>query len=242
MKTRDDRVFFLTQSKLLQHIITKDGSSSLLNTELNEHYHSTHGAIQESKHVYIEAGLNYFASNNSKNEISVLEIGFGTGLNALLSIEASEGLNKHIFYDSIEAFPLSSENYEKLNYSSQIQFNDAESIFKKLHECDWDMPVKITDKFNLTKLSTSLECFVPYKKYDVIYFDAFAPNVQPELWTKEIFEKMFSVLNETGILVTYCAKGEVKRNMRAAGFVVEGLPGPVGKREMTRGKKLAIGS
>ena len=219
---------------MLQHIITKDGSSSLLNTELNEHYHSTHGAIQESMHVYIQAGFNYFAESHSQKQISILEIGFGAGLNALLTVKAVEDSGRYIVYDSIEAFPLSSENYLTLNYPSIIDLNNVDEVFKKLHECDWDMAVSINKNFQLTKLSTSLECFVPYKKYDVIYFDAFAPNVQPELWTKEIFEKMHAVLNEGGILVTYCAKGEVKRNMRSAGFSVEGLPGPQGKREMTR--------
>ena len=224
---------------MLQHIITKDGSSSFLNTELNEHYHSTHGAVQESTHVYIEAGLSYFAEKHSQKLISILEIGFGTGLNALLSIQFAEKYNLKINYDSIEAFPLSSENYLKLNYSSIIDLKNGEKLFKKLHECDWDMPIEINDSFQLIKLGTSLECFVPYKKYDVIYFDAFAPNVQPELWTRGIFEKMFALLNENGILVTYCAKGEVKRNMKAAGFTVEGLPGPIGKREMTRGTSIA---
>ncbi len=222
---------------MLQHIITRDGSSSVLNTELNEHYHSTNGAVQESRHVYIEAGLNYFAFNNSAKEIAILEIGFGTGLNALLTIEGSKNLQKCVSYDSVEAFPLPPEIVLQLNHSSVINFMDSDRLFKGMHECDWDAPVKLTNTFQLTKLSTSLQCFVPYRKYDVIYFDAFAPNVQPELWTKSIFDKMFGLLNEDGIIVTYCAKGEVKRNMKAAGFKVENLPGPVGKREMTRAIK-----
>ena len=215
-------------------IITSDGSHSLFVPELNEHYHSIHGAVQESLHVFIRAGLNNFSA---KKEISILEMGFGTGLNALLTLTENKDIPT-IHYDSLEAHPLPPEITERLNFATLIDDDNAGTLLKRMHEVAWDVKEKITEHFFLTKISTSLQCFVPYKKYDLIYFDAFAPAVQPELWTKEIFDKMFGMLNDEGILVTYCAKGEVKRNMKAAGFVIEALPGPKGKREMTRGKKV----
>ena len=217
----------------IEIVKTADGSHSLFNAELNEHYHSIHGALQESKHVFIEAGLN-FCFERSESEISILEIGFGTGLNALLTCIKAEMKNRKVEYDSLEAFPLGKNISDELNYGELL---GEQKVFEKLHSSNWDCSEKISPCFILNKISTSVQCFVPYKKYDLIYFDAFAPNKQPEMWTKEIFEKVFSLLNPNGILVTYCAKGEVKRNLKAAGFKIESLPGPKGKREMTRAIK-----
>jgi len=214
-----------------QLILTADGSHTLHNELLGEHYHSIHGAIQESRHVFIEAGLK--ALDAGIDPIDILEVGFGTGLNALLTIAAPG--DKTIHYDALEAFPLSEEIFSKLNYGTLVP--DSEKFFKKIHACPWDAPTQITPGFTLTKLSTSLQCFVPYKNYDLIYFDAFAPAVQPEMWTIGIFEKLFSVMKPGGVVVTYCAQGQVKRDLKTVGFTVEGIAGPPGKREMTRGRK-----
>jgi tRNA U34 5-methylaminomethyl-2-thiouridine-forming methyltransferase MnmC len=226
---------------------------------LDETYHSRHGAVQESLYVFINNGLNYFIdtspdasatlsihSNINKDaersrsihnqEINILEIGFGTGLNALLTCIAAEQLNCNVSYDALEAFPLNAAIIARLNYATQVA--DGNNYFEKLHNPNWDVAEKITEKFWLTKISTSVQCFVPYKNYDLIFFDAFAPRVQPEMWTQEIFGKMHTLLNTGGTLVTYCAKGDVRRAMQSAGFKTEKLQGPPGKREMLRAIKL----
>jgi len=219
---------------VLQLVSTADSSHTLFNEELNETYHSKHGAIAESLHVFIKAGLQFVLDKNITNEIHILEIGFGTGLNALLTFKETEKSKRKIIYDSLEAFPLSKDISEKLNYGELLE---QQLIFNKLHFCNWDSPEVISDNFVLNKISTSVQCFVQYKQYNLIYFDAFAPSKQPEMWTQEIFDKMFSILKPSGTLVTYCAKGEVKRNLKASGFTIESLPGPKGKREMTRATK-----
>jgi tRNA U34 5-methylaminomethyl-2-thiouridine-forming methyltransferase MnmC len=213
----------------LQLITTEDGSHSIYNSELNEHYHSTHGAIQESRHVFIEAGLKQ--RRKIKTEISILEIGFGTGLNCLLTHVAALEQGLSIAYTSLEPFPLSETMVGPLNYPEML--GHAE-VFKRMHSMH-EGSIQINEKFLLHRTTQSLLAFLPSVKYDLIYFDAFAPDVQPELWSEEVFQKMFDCLVPGGILVTYCAKGQVKRNMKKAGFVIERLPGPPGKREMTRG-------
>lgn len=215
-------------------IVTDDGSHTLFIPELDETYHSRHGAIQESIHVFINAGLKFFSEKNNIKEVSILEIGFGTGLNALLTCIEAAKISKKIIYDSIEAFPLQHNRIEQLNYADILT---CKEIFNKIHAVNWDSSEIISEHFTLTKISTSIQCFVHYKKYDIIFFDAFAPRVQPEMWTTEIFRQLFSMMNAGGILVTYCAKGEVKRNMKKAGFTVESIEGPPGKREMTRAAK-----
>lgn len=213
---------------------TYDGSHTLFVPDLDEHYHSTHGAIQESMHVFINAGLNYF--NNSK-ELTILEIGLGTGLNAFLTYIESKKKGTPINYTGIEAYPLTKEIIENLNYPEQLNEMDNKAVFKLLHECNWNKEVNITDSFLLTKLNVLLQDYKVKKQYDLIYFDAFGPGVQEEMWTREVFEKMYQSLAVGGILVTYCAKGEVKRTLKSVGFEVENIPGPPGKREMTRARK-----
>jgi len=223
-------------------VTTTDGSHSIFIPDLNEHYHSIHGAIQESRHVFIEAGLKYIPS--SPNAISVLEIGFGTGLNALLTILESQNSNLKIIYTSIEAFPLSDEIVRQLNYASELKQDantykvDLQNSFDTMHQSEWGKEILISENFNFKKIQKTLqETELKDQEFDLIYFDAFGPPVQPEMWTEEIFSKIFSATKPHGILVTYCAKGEVKRTLKKVGFQIQNLPGPPGKREMIRAVK-----
>ena len=210
-------------------IITDDGSNSIYIPEIDETYHSTYGAIQEAKHVFIEQGLNRL----SKTDIKILEMGFGTGLNVLLSVIESESLNVKIDYVGIEAFPVESEIFSVLNYTSLIG-EEHSSIFNKIHDIPWGAPFSINDHFVLTKIAIKIQNYIFEKEsFDIVYYDAFGPRVQSELWSVEVLEKMFEALNKSGFLVTYCAQGQFKRNLKEVGFEVEVLPGPPGKREMT---------
>jgi tRNA U34 5-methylaminomethyl-2-thiouridine-forming methyltransferase MnmC len=214
--------------KSAQIFLTEDGSNSLYLPEFDETYHSRHGAIQESMHVFIENGLK---SINKKN-IKILEFGFGTGLNALMTLINSK--EKYIEYTGIEKFPLDITLLNQLNYAKS---EEELVLFEKIHLADWNKKVVITDDFTLEQIKSDFIRFQSDEKFDIIYFDAFAPRVQPELWTKEIFEKTFRLLSKEGILVTYCAKGSVKRTLKEVGFKVISLPGPPGKREMTKAVK-----
>jgi len=216
-------------------IVTSDGSHSISIPELNVTYHSIHGAIQESMHVFIRAGFQSVRPLQAAKRI--LEIGFGTGLNALLTLIEAEKSNHKIFYETIEPFPVSEEEVHQLNYCEILNRSDMRPVFEKLHSCEWEKEINIGENFVLKKYSTKLQNHKTLKLQNLIYFDAFGPKAQPELWTKEIFDKMFSMLEPGGILVTYSSKGEVRRAMQAAGFVVEKIPGPPGKREITRAKK-----
>lgn len=216
-------------------IKTGDGSTTLHVPELQQHYHSIHGAIQESKHVFIRMGFDEIVS--SRDSISVFEMGFGTGLNALLSSLAAEKKGVGVFYESIEAFPLSREEWEGMNYSNQIGGEDAGLLFEKIQTTPWEEPTAITKKFILKKSAVRLADFTSIPKFDLVYFDAFAPRVQPELWTPKVFRKIHNLMIPGGILTTYCAKGDVRRAMQTAGFNVERLEGPPGKREMLRAVK-----
>jgi tRNA U34 5-methylaminomethyl-2-thiouridine-forming methyltransferase MnmC len=206
---------------------TADGSPTLFVPELNEHYHSTNGAVQESKHVYIEAGFNYC----SKQEIQVLEFGFGTGLNALLTAMEAKKRKIDVYYTGLEKFPLPQEIITQLHYPET-----DEALFQAIHQAEWNIPVRINPFFNLHKIQTSFSDFDFSGSYDVVYYDAFAPGKQPEVWSQELFDKVFSSINMDGILTTYCAKGSVRRMLQQAGFTVERIPGPPGKREMLRAK------
>lgn len=218
-----------------QLVITDDGSHSVISEEFNEQYHSRHGAIQESKHVFINAGL--LQKINLQKEIFILEIGFGTGLNALLSCIESENHQQKISYTAIEKFPLKKEVFIKFNFCDFLENKNSINYFDKILNCNWNISEIISPFFTLKKVLQNIEdCDFP-KKFDVIYFDAFAPTAQPELWTEVIFESMYNALKKDGVLVTYCAKGEVKRTLKKTGFKVESLPGPAGKREMTRAVK-----
>ncbi|MDR2914755.1 MAG: tRNA (5-methylaminomethyl-2-thiouridine)(34)-methyltransferase MnmD, partial [Tannerella sp.] len=212
--------------------ITADGSHTLFVPELNEHYHSVNGAVQESSHVFINAGLKHC----TKDRIHIFEVGFGTGLNAFLTLLDAQSNNKTIHYTTIEAYPLDKSIVEKLNYPQLFSQKDR-LIYQQLHDAEWNVEVEITPHFFLQKVKVSLLDFdfSLYKApFDLIYFDAFAPDKQPEMWTQEIFNHLFEITTNNGILVTYCAKGVVRRMMQAAGYTVERLPGPPGKREMLR--------
>lgn len=220
-------------------IITKDGSHSISVPEMNVTYHSIHGAIQESMHVFIQAGLRDSAVFDFTGMHHVLEIGFGTGLNALLTLIEADQHEKRIYYTAIELYPLNETETSQLDYCEQLNQPNYQRLFEKMHQGGWEEMVGITENFSLTKTKCNLLDFSSKNSFFLIYFDAFAPAAQPELWTKEVFEKLYGMLNEGGVLVTYCSKGDVRRAMQAAGFVVEKIPGPPGKREMIRATRLA---
>ena len=207
--------------------LSEDGSHTLYVPELDEHYHSVFGARTESMHVFIKSGLDH----SDKQDIKILEIGFGTGLNALLTA-LNKGRRK-IEYHSIEKYPLNSETEDALTLSPQ-QTVEESSVFKAIHEAPWNELTEIIPDFKLLKFEDDLLTVNFNTKYDLVYFDAFGPDVQPELWTKDIFQKIFDTTNTNGILTTYSAKGAVRRAMQSAGFKVERLPGPPKKREMLR--------
>ena len=212
-----------------QIIITKDGSNSLKSRFLNEQYHSKQGAVTEAIHVYIESGLKQILSTN----VSILEMGFGTGLNTFLTYCQSNNYSK-IEFDSIESEPISVETANQLNYLSNLDKLNLQPIFEKLHTCDWEKQIKISEKFHFTKLNITIQDICFNKKYDLVYYDAFGPRVQPELWKPEIFKKIYDALNDGGLLVTYCANGQFKRDLSSIGFEVRAIPGPPGKREITQ--------
>ncbi|WP_162427913.1 tRNA (5-methylaminomethyl-2-thiouridine)(34)-methyltransferase MnmD [Pontibacter pudoricolor] len=215
---------------------TKDGSNTLYVPELNEHYHSVHGALQESQHVFIKHGLEH--ALEQKRDVKILEIGFGTGLNAILTLPFALAQQAFIQYDTLEKYPLTAEVVEQLHFEQFILNPELLDYFKKMHAMPWNVPADLSPYFTLQKIHETLEEFSPPDAYyDVIYFDAFAPEKQPELWTAEVFAKLYKAVRPGGVLVTYCAKGAFKRNLKAAGFTVEALPGPPGKREMTRGTR-----
>ncbi|MCL2650632.1 MAG: tRNA (5-methylaminomethyl-2-thiouridine)(34)-methyltransferase MnmD [Candidatus Azobacteroides sp.] len=212
--------------------LTADGSHTLYIPEMEEHYHSVNGAIQESLHVYIEAGLNQC----KKETINVLEFGFGTGLNAFLTIVEAEKRNLKINYTAIEKYPLPVSITNQLNYTKG--FSDKfQTCFAQIHACAWGSFIKISDNFQIKKTQTGFSDFEFEDNYDVIFYDAFAPDKQQEVWSQEIFNKIFQHTNPDGILTTYCAKGNIRRMMQAAGFNVKRIPGPPGKREMLRARK-----
>lgn len=214
--------------------ITVDGSHTLYVPHLDETYHSKHGAIQEALHVYINAGFNYF----NKTNLNVLEVGFGTGLNTFLTLREGVKKNSIINYTSIEAFPLDINNINQLNYLAHLKATVTEvKLFNKMHECEWDKAVQINSSFSLRKLKLLLQNFNEEQNFDLIYFDAFGPRVQPELWEESVLALMYNALKPKGILVTYCAKGSVKRGLKKVGFILQNIPGPPGKREMTRAIK-----
>jgi tRNA U34 5-methylaminomethyl-2-thiouridine-forming methyltransferase MnmC len=216
-------------------IRTADGSHTISIPELNVTYHSRHGAIQESLHVFIEAGLHHLLDRMEQpGAIRIFEMGFGTGLNAFLTALEAEQKQRKMHYTAVEPYPLAPEEASPLNYTETLQHN---AVFSSLHQCPWHEDVLITGHFTLRKEKTSLANFSTTQPFNLIYYDAFAPAAQPELWTREVFEKLYGMLASRGILVTYCSKGDVRRALMAAGFTVTKLPGPPGKREMLRGEK-----
>ncbi|MTI33072.1 tRNA (5-methylaminomethyl-2-thiouridine)(34)-methyltransferase MnmD [Xanthovirga aplysinae] len=226
------------EKREIKIIITEDGSNSLYVPELNETYHSFHGAINESEHVFIQKGLNFWCEKHSSQEISILEIGFGTGLNALLSLRQVLKTGLQINYTTLEPYPLDGVIVSKLNYGDLMKDNQLADFFGQLHKAPWNEVFPISDSFRLNKQNKKLEDFEgKARAFDLIYFDAFAPNKQAELWTLESLQKAVEMLKEEGVLVTYCAKGQFKRDLKTAGMEVETLDGPPGKKEMVRGIK-----
>jgi tRNA U34 5-methylaminomethyl-2-thiouridine-forming methyltransferase MnmC len=204
---------------------------------MNVTYHSIHGAMQESTHVYINAGLLASDLFDYIGVHHVLEVGFGTGLNALLTLIQADKHQNRIYYTAIEPNPLDENEIKLLNYCEHLNLPQYQSRFERMHETGWEEMFEITEYFRLTKTKCSLPDFSAEEMFRIIYFDAFAPSAQPELWTRKIFENMYKLLLPDGILVTYCSKGDVRRNMQAAGFTVERTLGPAGKREMLRARK-----
>ena len=229
-------------------ITTSDGSKTIQIEEWNEQYHSIHGAIQEANHVFLKHGLLFYSELVSESktennchtepvEVSILEIGFGTGLNAFLTLIEAEKLILNINYVGIEAYPVQLDEIKQLNYVELISTNH-EAIFEKLHNTSWETSHQITSNFQLEKQKKFFKDITAENEFNIIYFDAFGARVQPDLWTEDIFKIMFKALKDNGILVTYSAKGSVRRAMQAVGFTVERLPGPPGKREMLRARKM----
>ena len=217
-------------------IQTADGSNTVLIPEMDVTYHSQHGAIQESMHVFIKAGFCYQSGRLERPDpINIFEMGFGTGLNAFLT--AIEAANKKVkvYYMAVEQFPLNQEEFISLNYSETLKHKEW---FNALHECNWNEDSPINEYFTLRKENTDISSFSTSEQFNIIYYDAFAPNAEPELWSEEIFKKLCSMLLPGGILVTYCSKGSVRRAMQSAGFAIEKIPGPPGKREMVRAIKI----
>ena len=217
-------------------ITTSDGSKTIQIEDWDEQYHSIHGAIQESQHVFIKTGLHHFLNRNNPKDLTILEIGFGTGLNAFLTLLESQRNHFTINYQGVEAYPVTLDEICQLNYVDLISPQD-QHIFDKLHSCNWNKKVRITSFFELTKRQQFFADITDVNQFDMIYFDAFGARVQPELWTKHIFKKMFDALKVNGVLVTYAAIGQVKREMIELGFLVERLQGPPGKRHMLRATK-----
>ncbi len=214
---------------------TKDGSPTIRIEELDITYHSRHGALGESMHVFIEQGLRQQEMN--KPVLHVLEMGFGTGLNALLTYLENEGKERRIVYDTLEPFPLQESELENLNYPALLAQPALDSVFQQLHNAPWNHPFEMDNGFTLTKYETKLENFTGGKLYDLVYYDAFAPSAQPDLWEEPIFTHLYNMMQKGGALVTYCSKSIVRRAMMAAGFTVTKPPGPWGKREMVRAYK-----
>ena len=214
----------------LEIITTNDGSKSLKLISLNESYHSIHGALNESTHVFINEGLNKIRKKN----INILEVSFGTGLNVLNTIKNK--LDKKINYCAIEPNPIKSNIYNKLGYNELL--NNTENIFLKIHKLEWEKKHRITNNFHLIKIKTSIQLFKSRNKFDIIYYDAFSPNKQPEMWTEDTLKKCYEKLKRNGLFVTYCSKGNVKRMLCRLNFKVEKIQCPLGKREMIRGRKI----
>ena len=214
---------------------TADGTSTLYIPEIDEHYHSVNGAITEAEHVYIKEALLKRVSKGVTS-LRVLEIGFGTGLNTFLTLIKAIELDIKIEYVTLELYPLSNDIISNINYASFVNEKYI-YLFKELHFSEWEKEVAIDKNFILTKKKIDLKDFISTSLFDVVYFDAFAPEKQPEMWNEDIYKKIYDSLAHDGIMTTYCAKGVVRRGFRDTGLTMERIPGPPGKREMIRGNK-----
>ena len=220
-------------------ITTSDGSKTIQIGEWNEQYHSIHGAIQEAKHVFIKMGLHYFLELHKVKSLRVLEMGLGTGLNAFITALESEIKNLHVYYEAIEAHPVLKHELSQLNYPELLANDNQHSLFNNIHDVSWGISNPISTNFTLNKIQQDFLELEHKSSFDLVYFDAFGPRVQPHLWTSTMFKRIFNALKPHGVLVTYSAKGVVRRSMQAVGFSVERLDGPPGKREMLRATKPA---
>lgn len=216
--------------------LTKDGSHTIYLSELNEHYHSMHGAYTESMHVYINAGFKKKLEANLF-QIQILEIGLGTGLNVLLTLLESQNINAQICYTALEPHPLPQKIWAQLNYEKIIPVHSIGIWLQKIHTSNSNTEIKLAENFTFLKKEEKTEDTEFTNKYDIIYFDAFAPQIQPEIWSEINLQKIADAMRPRAIFVTYCSKGEVRRNLISAGLLVERLPGAPGKREMLRATK-----
>ena len=216
-------------------IVTGDNSKTLLIPELNETYHSTKGAITEAKHVFIKEGLHFL----NKKKLSIFEMGFGTGLNAIITYNEALEKNLHIYYNTIESNPIDLETIKSIDHLNELDLNSFKEVYYNMHDSKDGESIAVSSEFTFKKYIDEIQnCQLPPESIDLIYYDAFGPKVQPELWDVPALKKMYDILFNGGILVTYCAQGQFKRNLKAVGFKVESIPGPPGKREMTRAMKV----
>ena len=213
-------------------IITQDGSHTLYVPGMDEHYHSRFGAMTESRHIFINAGL----ASLSPGDTAILEVGFGTGLNALLTAIHAGHVKIHVTYTTLEKEPLSASIIGRLNYGT-LAGEDGEGLFRSIHEAPWNKPFPITDWFTIEKRLTDLTIEDPMGTYDLVYFDAFGPDKQPEMWSEAVMRRIAAVTHQGSVFVTYSAKGDLKRMLRSLGYEVSLLPGPPGKRVITRAVK-----
>jgi len=211
-------------------IVTEDGSHSIELKGMNEQYHSIHGAIQESQHVFINYGLNQIAE--IKDEISILEVGMGTGLNVLLSYIFSTKNHTKVKYMTLEPYPVKKEIWKELNYTHQLNLPESHNIFNLIHSSKWNKETAFPSYFDFQKLEKSILDVELSRAFDLIYFDAFNPDLEPDLWTEEVFKKIFEAMNSNSLLTTYSTKGMVKRALKSCGFELKKKPGPAGKREI----------
>jgi tRNA U34 5-methylaminomethyl-2-thiouridine-forming methyltransferase MnmC len=222
-----------SKHNLIEIFQTEDGSKSLLRKDIGESYHSHFGALTETNTIYIDYGYNYFCSLDNKQQVNVLEIGFGTGLNAIATLKNSN--QRSIFYQTIELYPISASIAEKLAYGEQLSLKEE---FDLLHKCNWEEVVSINSDFKIKKCEADACSYdLPKDFFDVVYFDAFSPEKDSELWSEDMFSKVYDSLRKGGVLTTYCCKGEIKRRMKKVGFSIAKLPGPKGKREILRAEK-----
>ena len=227
----------MTLERKVEFITTSDGSHSLYLPHMNETYHSSHGALTESIHIFIEAGLDHYMATHDKKGLNVLEVGFGTGLNMLLARRYALKHEVKLMCTSLEPFPLKQDIYENLNYASLFDDEHVKNQFLELHRAEWNKSVALEPLFLLEKREERLEDFQSEPMFDIVFFDAFAPSKQAELWTYKILEKTVGLMASSAVLVTYCARGQFKRDLMALGLEVETLPGPPGKKEMVRATK-----
>lgn len=219
---------------------TDDGSMTIHLPDINEQYHSKHGALQEANHVFLKMGLQPLLEKFKGMPLSILEIGFGTGLNCLITHEASKSKKLTIHYTAVEAFPVTTEEWKAMDYGKLLGTTQAQEVFQKMHKLPWETKEALSLSFLLKKQKKEFKEINDKEAYNLIYFDAFGARVQPELWTESIFQLMYDSLQNNGVLVTYSAKGSVRRAMQSVGFTVERLEGPPGKREMLRATKIIM--